>query len=69
VDEILTNIFLYWLTGSIASSFWYYFLRRQGEEWNNIKSDQLQVPLAANLGPYELHWASSQRVSKIRLFA
>jgi microsomal epoxide hydrolase len=30
-DDILTTVTIYWVTGSIGSSFWPYYARRHGE--------------------------------------
>ena len=42
-DKLLTNIMLYWVTGSIGGSFWPYFARHHGT-WPIAGDQQVDIP-------------------------
>ena len=42
-DKLLTNIMLYWVTGSIGGSFWPYFARHHGV-WPIVGDQQVDIP-------------------------
>ena len=44
-DELLTTIMLYWVTGSIGSSFWPYYARRH-QGWPIPADTRIEVPTA-----------------------
>ncbi len=43
-DKLLTNIMLYWITGSIGSSFWPYYARYHQKEWIIPDGEVVTVP-------------------------
>jgi microsomal epoxide hydrolase len=56
LDDVLTNVTLYWLTGSIGSSFWPYWARAHGD-WSIqevlVAGGRLGPPAAYTLSPAE----------------
>ena len=52
-DQLLSNIALYWFTGAIGSSFWYYYARRHGGPLIPAGS-QIHVPTGHALFPNEI---------------
>jgi microsomal epoxide hydrolase len=53
MDELLTNIMLYWTTGAIGSSFWPYY-SRQHEDWPLSADRRVEVPTAYLSFPKEI---------------
>jgi len=67
-DELLTNVTLYWVTGSINSSFWPYYARYHAP-WPIPDGQRIEVPTAYAAFPKEIvrpprSWA--ERVYNIR---
>jgi hypothetical protein len=63
LDELLTSCLLYWFSGSITSSFWLYYNSstlsvKGGGDVAESMDDNVQVPSAVGLGPYEISWVS-----------
>ncbi|MBI4595282.1 MAG: epoxide hydrolase [Candidatus Tectomicrobia bacterium] len=52
-DEILSIITLYWLTGTINSSFWYYYQMRH-HPWRLNPGERIRVPTAVAAFPLEI---------------
>ncbi len=52
-DTLLTNIMLYWVTGSINASFWPYWARRH-EPWPLSEQTPVVVPTAYASFPHEI---------------
>ncbi len=53
LDEMLTNISLYWFTGAIGSSFWPYYAIRHGS-WPIPQGAQITVPTGYAEFPREI---------------
>ena len=53
LDEMLTNITLYWVTGAIESSFWPYYALRHGA-WPVPKDAKITVPAGYVEFPHEI---------------
>jgi microsomal epoxide hydrolase len=53
MDELLTNIMLYWTTGAIGSSFWPYY-STQHEGWPLPSGGRVEVPTAYQRFPKEI---------------
>ncbi len=51
-DELLTNITIYWVTGTIGASFWPYYARRH-EPWS-LPEGRIDVPTAWAMFPKEI---------------
>jgi pimeloyl-ACP methyl ester carboxylesterase len=67
-DELLTNVMVYWVTGSINASFWPYYARYHGP-WPIPDGRRIEVPTAYAAFPHEIirpprAWA--ERVYDIR---
>ncbi len=52
-DKLLTNIMIYWITGSIGSSFWPYYARHHGE-WPVPDGKVIDVPTGYIQFPKEI---------------
>lgn len=52
-DALLTNIMLYWITGSIGASFWPYYARRHGP-WPIPDDARIEVPMGYAEFPKEI---------------
>jgi pimeloyl-ACP methyl ester carboxylesterase len=52
-DELLANVTLYWLTGTINSSFWYYYQMRH-HPWRLGKGERIPVPTGIAAFPQEI---------------
>ena len=52
-DDLLTNIMLYWVSGSIGSSFWPYY-SRQHEGWLLPTDRRVEVPTAYQSFPKDI---------------
>lgn len=62
-DELLTNIMIYWITGSIASSTRLYFETMASDRWGP-PGDFVDTPTAGAIFPHEIarpprHWAEN----------
>lgn len=54
LDRLLTNICLYWFSGSIASSFWPYYARAHGVTWPVPEEPGVCVPMGYAEFPREI---------------
>lgn len=52
-DDLLTNIMLYWVTGTINSSFWLYYQMRH-HPWRLKRGERITVPTAVASFPGEI---------------
>ena len=56
-DDVLANVTLYWLTGSIGASFWPYWARAHGD-WSAqellSRGERLRPPAAYALSPADI---------------
>jgi nitrate reductase alpha subunit len=56
---------LYYLTGSLTSSFWFYYNRIHNLDANVTAMATTEVPTAISLGKYEISWASEAKTASI----
>ncbi|KAH8927910.1 alpha/beta-hydrolase [Atractiella rhizophila] len=67
-DEILTHILLYWFSGSITSSMWYYYILNHeegSEDLKEMKETQISAPFAFTCGKYEMNGLTIEQAKLI----
>jgi pimeloyl-ACP methyl ester carboxylesterase len=63
-DDLLTNIMLYWITGTINSSFWLYYQMRH-HPWRLGRGERLTVPTAVAAFPREIMRPPPEWVARV----
>jgi pimeloyl-ACP methyl ester carboxylesterase len=63
-DDLLTNIMLYWVTGTINSSFWLYYQMRH-HPWRLGRGERIRVPTAVAAFPHEIFQPPQEWVARV----
>lgn len=56
MDDLITNVMLYWFSGSITSAFMLYYNTLCGGDVLEVDAAVLDKPAAFTCGHYELGW-------------
>ena len=67
VDEVVANGMIYYLTGSLTSSFWLYYNRRVNaeREAKEVAETVINAPARIGMGDHEIRWPPRDVAEKV----